>query len=335
MKKTDPAVGWDEVREKLGKARALGLLGEALLVPASDTADPDWDLTVAFEGFDEEPTRTVGLLSRGPVSEPGPELMFPLSRDPTSWVRTIEIPQGAAPEEGTRDDPVPEPEPAPEPASEEEISGSEIEVAPAENPDAEPTKECHKCGPEVGPKSLSAFSKDVRTADGKAHTCAACKAVVTRRSTETKRRKKREREEADEARERFEEVGRASHAPPEPEPEPEESADGANDDEKPALGTWRPGPPEPPDRTLVELAERQSPVTVLSSTVRVPELEEVANNPGAKSDKKVKPERSCRNGERCVAYPHIGRPTKLNDSNTRHECYACEERRAGRFGAGS
>jgi hypothetical protein len=36
----------------------------------------------------------------------------------------------------------------------------------------------------------------------------------------------------------------------------------------------------------------------------------------------------CSNGERCVAYPALGEPSKLSRGNPGPKCFACEERRA-------
>lgn len=147
-----------------------------------------------------------------------------------------------------REDPEPEPirEALPEP---------KIEVI-------EPTKPCKRCGPVVGPKPLSAFGKDVRTADGHGQTCSACLSESTRRAALAREQTQREAEASPGA-------SPAEQAIQEPEPEPE----------KPS-----------------------------------------------KKAEKTKREQLCGNGEDCVGFAHMKRPTKLHSRNKTGVCMACEDR---------
>lgn len=89
------------------------------------------------------------------------------------------------------------------------------------------------------------------------------------------------------------------------------------------------------DATKRAEEEKIRNITVLPPAVRVPEPEEVARNAGEKPEHERKPERFCVNGEDCMAYPRIGRPTKLNSGNKGKVCHGCEERATGRFGVGA
>ena len=358
MRKTYSELGWNEVKEALENATRLGLLGEGRLKPVEVEGSvwPDWDLTIEFAGFDpvevsipsirdlivDRAYARGGIVPREGVYSVADEE----ADEPTEDVPEAEPAPEEIPEPEIEVLPVPDPEPDPEPETpaiaaealdpeerSEEEYWQEMKERDEETPPepAEDTKVCKRCGKE---KPLSAYTRHASFADKLDNRCRECRAEM-RRTGETSPKgnggvplhsdRRREERERAEPREQFEAVGRASHAAP---PESEAEAE-----VEPAWGTWKPERVGPEKRTPVSASLENPSVTVLPSSGQVPELEEVANNPGKKPEKKR--ERFCRNGTRCVAHQHVGRPTKLHGANKRGICHACEERDSGRFGTGS
>lgn len=201
---------------------------------------------------------------------------------------------------------------APEPR---DAAAEPVEEAPPE-PEEAPSKPCRRCGK---PVPLSEYADDARTADGRAHTCPDCLREIRSRGGRGRRGSRQDK------------AGGAGTS----------ESDGAGgtaptafSEAEPAWGTWRPEPLPPDDKTPLSATLESATVTVLPSAGRAPELDELAAKRGPRPEKE-KPERFCANGQDCMAVPHTGRPTKLNDGNKGDTCFGCEERATGRFGMGA
>ena len=334
MKKTYEGIHWPEVMDKVDNARALGLLSAAVLAPASEQDGFDWDLTLAFAGFDAEPSFAGRRIIAFDLAEPGGGVPVGLEiRDGVA--RPVELPQGAEQEREAvevppvkvrEEEPAPEAAPAPEEIPEPEIvkPATTKPGPPAEPKDQEGTRLCTKCGPTEGPKPISEFAPNGNAKDGLSKICRPCRSEQARSASRTRHDRKAAPDGPDAG---TREAGER--------PGPSGEAEGNADDSEPAWGTWRPEPLPPEDKTPVSATLQDPKVTVLPSGGRVPELENLATNPGPRPEKEEKPERFCANGEDCMSVPHTGRPTKLNDGNKGDTCYGCEERATGRFGMGA
>lgn len=261
MRKRYDGLDWSEIMETVDHARALGLLREARLVPAdgTDTA-PDFDLEIAFDGFDGF-DRTPGIedlvsyvatrYREGGLTESltAPETRPEAPAKPELGgaghdLVVFDDADGSDTEGG-----VVEGEEQPEP-----VEPATTKPGPPADPPTEPAAEegtrlCTKCRPTEGPKPISEFRPNANAKDGLSKVCKPCQSAMRRAANETKRakqaREERRKEDqgrvgvatedgvAPETRERFERAGRESHAPPET---GEPAAEGAAEDPKAEAG---------------------------------------------------------------------------------------------------
>ncbi len=302
MKKTYEARSWDECRMIVGKAHAIGVLGDALLTPVEGDGpvEPDWDLTILFAGFDREaipePVVERRVTFEPVVEGPDPEVF-------EAWVDTAQA-RGEAREElalaadanrvgqGLLSDAY---DLADVPPVAEEPATTRPELPAEPDAAADETKPCRGCGE---PKPLSRFGKDSRTPDGKAHTCLDCKTDGARRAARTREQKQRE-------------IKRKKH-------------------EAEVVRAHQPAAEEPPKHTTPANKSVQKPtITRLPRGERPADPEKIAVQPRGKE----KAERFCANGQECMSVEHTGQPTRLTHGNTNRICFGCEERDRARLTA--
>lgn len=326
MRKTYESLTWDEARLIVGKAHAIGVLGDALLSPVEveGKGEPDWDLTILFAHFDLEifvepveiverrvefaPVEGVREPNASPVSERDPEVVEAWASESVARVEAREALVNAASVEVVEEGPPPEaydPEDVPpvevEPVTTKPGPPAEPEGA---GTDLEPSKTCTRCGER---KSLSKFNINRARKDGRTAKCSECSRAYQR---EQRERRKEER------RAMTERGGRDSSASPKGNGAGAASLSGAN-----ARRTLR-------EQRERERIEREAAFIEERDNGQDTEPERIAAQP--RGTEKV--ERFCSNGEECVCYAQLDGPQKLTSGNTDGRCFACQDSEIGRPG---